>query len=455
MATEKRHSPFEMLPRIFPAAKLGASGAQYSGGKLMARKIWCVAVTSLPLFLLNPSAVQAAPMYQFSVLASFNPNSGVEPIPRGPVAITANGNIYGTTLQGGANNRGSVFELAAGSSTINTLISFNSSESSAPHGGLIDDSSGNLYGTTSGGAFLGSVFEVPSGTNTLNTLATFNTRTGEGPASYLIEDASGNLYGTTEIGGANNDGTVFEVAAGSSTVTTLASFSASTRKEPACDLLMDSSGNLYGTTWLGGTSNGGTVFKIAAKTHALTTLASFNSVYDQPVAGLVEDAAGNLYGTTSGSGASEVGTVFELAAGTNTLSTLVSFNSTNGAYPYTDLTVGPNGDFFGTTSSGGEFDDGTIFELNPTTDQLTTLVQFDYTNSGSALDGTLVFDAAGDIFGTASSGGANGAGTIFYARPGTGKSRTLHDRRHGFDLGCARPTCSSLERLRSSRDLLI
>ena len=124
-------------------------------------------------------------------------------------------------------------------------------------------------------------------------------------------DSSGNLYGTTEIGGADNDGTVFEVAKGSSTITTLATFSGSTGTEPAGGfLLLDSSGNLYGTTGVilngstGETGNDGTVFELAKGSRTITTLASFNGTNGAgPESALVMDSSGNLYGTTAEGGA--------------------------------------------------------------------------------------------------------------------------------------------------------
>ncbi len=154
----------------------------------------------------------------------------------------------------------------------------------------------------------------------------------------LIMDSSGNLYGTTELGGTDNDGTVFELAHGSSTITTLASFRGNNGADPWAGLIMDGSGNLYGTAEQGGALPGGgadngTVFELAKGSSTITGLASFDVLNGQwPVAGLIMDSSNNLYGTTAWGGANHLGdgTVFELAKGSGTITTLASFNGTNG-----------------------------------------------------------------------------------------------------------------------------
>ncbi len=219
-------------------------------------------------------------------------------------------------------------------STPTTLASFNITNGANPEAGLVEDSSGNLFGTTAGGGASkdGTVFEVRASSGTITTLASFNGTNGEFPAAGLVEDSSGNLFGTTSEGGASKDGTVFEVRAGSGTITTLASFNGTNGDGPAAGLVEDSSGNLFGTTAAGGASNDGTVFEVKAGSGTITTLASFNGTNGaRPLAGLVEDSSGNLFGTTLFGGASGDGTVFEVKAGSGTITTLASFNGSNGA----------------------------------------------------------------------------------------------------------------------------
>jgi uncharacterized repeat protein (TIGR03803 family) len=129
----------------------------------------------------------------------------------------------------------------------------------------------------------------------------------------LIADAAGNLYGTTGYGGANNDGTIFKIAAGTGDLTTLATFDGSQGEYPSAGLIADAAGNLYGTAFYGGSGGDGTVFELAAGSSTITTLAEFdgdNGAF--PMTSLIADASGNLYGTTFEGGTNSVGTVFEL-----------------------------------------------------------------------------------------------------------------------------------------------
>jgi uncharacterized repeat protein (TIGR03803 family) len=258
--------------------------------------------------------------------------------------------------------------------SLSTLASFVS------HGvgpqGLVSDSSGNVYGTTAqGGTFnRGTVFELVHSSGKLTTLASFNGVSPEGPP---VIDSSGNLYGTSWFGGTANDGTIFELAAGSGTITTLASFNGTDNgKNPDGPLVMDSSGNLYGTTYFGiPGSGGGTIFELAAGSGTITTLAWFNS-YDQ--VGLTVDSAGNLHGTTTSGGA-----IFELAKGSETITTLASFDGTNGKYPQAGPIVDSAGNLYGTTWQGGAYGDGTIFELAKGSGTITALASFDGTDGAN------------------------------------------------------------------------
>src|SRR5262249_23244358 len=155
---------------------------------------------------------------------------------------------------GGAFDKGTVFELEAGSDTITTLASFDGANGEAPFAGLVMDSSGNLFGTTdAGGAFdQGTVFEGAAGSGTITALASFDGTNGAYPSAGLVLDASGNLFGTTQNGGSSNKGTVFEVTAGSGAITVLGSFDFTNGAFPVADLVMDAGGNLFGTTTTGG-----------------------------------------------------------------------------------------------------------------------------------------------------------------------------------------------------------
>ncbi len=347
-------------------------------------------------------------------------------LPVGGLIADATGNLYGTTVWGGTAGDGTVFEVAAGTHALSTLATFNGNNGEHPDAGLIADAAGNLYGTTfSGGtAGDGTVFEVAAGTHALSTLATFNGNNGGSPWAGLIADAAGNLYGTTFLGGAAGDGTVFEVAAGTHALTTLATFNGNNGSDPEAGLIADAAGNLYGTTEGGGTAGDGTVFEVAAGTHALSTLATFDGTNGSvPRAGLIADTAGNLYGTTWEGYPAGAGTVFEVAAGTHALTTLVAFNDI-GAYPDAGLIADASGNLYGTTSEGGTADRGTVFEVAAGTHDLTALATFNG-NNGQFPEAGLLADAAGNLYGTTEWGGTAGDGTVFEVAAGTHALTTL------------------------------
>ena len=354
-----------------------------------------------------------------TTLASFNGINGANPW--AGVTLDAAGNLYGTTLAGGANIAGTVFEIARGSTTVTTLASFDDTNGAGPFAGVTLDAAGNQYGTTSqgGASNLGTVFEIAKGSATITMLASFNGTDGAYPRAGVTLDAAGNLYGTTSAGGGSDDGTVFEIAKGSTTITTLASFDGTNGDGPQGGVTLDSAGNLYGTTQYGGASGAGTVFEIAKGSDTVTTLVSFNFTNGSgPQAGVTLGSAGNLYGTTEvgGAGGDDYGTVFEIATGSTTVTTLASFNGTNGAHPYAGVTLDSAGNLYGTTRDGGASNAGTVFEIAKGSTTVTTLVSFNFTN-GSGPQGGVTLDAADNLYGTTRLGGPGGTGTVFKLSP--------------------------------------
>jgi uncharacterized repeat protein (TIGR03803 family) len=376
---------------------------------------------------------RVTPSVGLSTLALFNGANGANS--GAGLIMDGSGNLYGTTENGGTNGDGTAFEVAKDSGTLTTLASFNGTDGARPHAALIMDSSGNLYGTTAGGGAsgLGTVFELAHGSGTLTALASFNGNNGQYPEAALVMDSSGNLYGTAELGGANGDGTVFELARGSGTLTTLASFNGTDGADPETALIMDSSGNLYGSTFDGGPTWNpgagvnayGSMFELAQGSGTITTLASFNGTNgwgeDSP---LIMDSSGNLYGTTESGGAYENGNVFKLAKGTHTIANLASFNGGNGSVPEGGLTMDSSGNLYGTTLAGGASGLGTVFELAHGSGTLTALASFN-ASDGVYPESGLIIDSSGNFYGTTLEGAdgtqdvRDGDGTIFELLPHT------------------------------------
>jgi uncharacterized repeat protein (TIGR03803 family) len=304
---------------------------------------------------------QLDPSGNLPLLYSFTGGDGSHP-GAGLIADAA-GNLYGTTLNGGASGQGTVFQLTL-SRTLNVLYSFTGgSDGALPFAGLIADAAGNLYGTTIGGDGPGTVFQLtPWGD--LNLLQSFTG--GDSPWAGLIADAAGNLYGTTE--GGDGPGTVFQLTP-SGTLNVLYRFSGRDGAVPHGTLIFDAAGNLYGTTHNGGTSGYGTEFQLTTS-GTLNVLHSFTGGSDgaYPEAGLIADMAGNLYGTTWGGGAVGQGTVFQLTP-SGALNVLHSFTGgSDGGRPGADLIADAAGNLYGTTVLGGAGTScpggcGTVFQL--------------------------------------------------------------------------------------------
>jgi uncharacterized repeat protein (TIGR03803 family) len=383
---------------------------------------------------------------QERVLHSFNLNGADGYYPSAGLIFDAAGNLYGTTRVG-TDSYGTVFELtpaAGGGWTETVLHNFGyGTDGATPYAGLIFDAAGNLYGTTQyGGTYgVGTVFELTpaaGGGWTETVLHNFgNGADGSTPFAGLIFDAAGNLYGTTYQGGTYLYGTVFELTpagGGSWTEKVLHNFGNGTDgAAPYAGLIFDAAGNLYGTTYQGGTySSSGTVFELtpaAGGGWTETVLHNFNyngTDGNYPYAGLIFDAAGNLYGTTYQGGTYFYGTVFELtptAGGGWTEKVLYSFNNNgaDGYYPQAGLILDAAGNLYGTTSYGGTYSYGTVFELTPTAGGGWTekvLHNFNYNGTdGNYPYAGLIFDAAGNLYGTTYQGGTYGYGTVFEFTP--------------------------------------
>jgi uncharacterized repeat protein (TIGR03803 family) len=258
------------------------------------------------------------------------------------------------------------------------------------------------------------------------TLHSFDGTDGSEPQASLVQATDGNLYGTTFDGGTNGDGTVFKISP-SGALTTLHSFDGTDGQNPWAGVIQASNGNFYGTTLNGGAHTYGTIFEITSS-GTLTTLHSFDWTDGaDPWAGLIQASNGNFYGTTPGGGTNGgYGTVFKITSG-GTLTTLHSFDSTDGNNARAGLIQASNGNFYGTTYEGGANGYGTVFKMT-SSGTLTTLYNFCLQSNctdGGMLTAGVIQGADGNFYGTTYEGGANGYGTVF-KMTSSGKLTTLH-----------------------------
>ena len=387
-----------------------------------AKPVGVLALALLSALLL--AAVPPAHGQTEKVLYSFaNSPDGANPRYVTPVLDT-NGNLYGTTNYGGAYGFGTAFKLTrSGTETILHSFDVNGTDGAYPVASLVMYK-GNLYGTTvEGGTYNidGTVFELKHTTNgwTETILHSFGA-SGDGSQPYcaLTLDTTGNLYGTTNVGGAYSYGTVFKLTP-SGTETILHNFDLNGRDgaNPIAGVVMYS-GNLYGTTEYGGAYGYGTVFKLTPS-GTEKILWSFRNGTDgaYPVAGLVV-YNGNLYGTTANGGAYGDGTVFEVTlSGTETILHSFDNNDIDGINPYAGLVV-YKGNLYGTTVNGGGTGSaaGIVFKMTSSGTE-TILHTFGGSPDGAFPRGGVVFDTSGNLYGTTLSGGRNGVGTVFKLTP--------------------------------------
>ena len=278
---------------------------------------------------ISGTPTKASPILDgFTNLASFGSSTNG---PNTKMVEDGNGDLFGTTTNGGTSGDGTLFEIPAGTDTLTTVASFTSAMGS-PSGSLAIDSHGDIFGPTNLG-----VFELGKGSTTLTTVASvYGT-----PYGNVVLDGNGDVFGITRSGGAGG-GSIYEIVSGSNTAITLASLEQfSSNDYPNAGLVMDSNGDLFGTTV------STPFFELANGSNTLTYLANVGA--DGPV---LIDANGNIYTTTSSGGSSNDGAIMEIAAGTYAVTTFASFNGSNGASPVGGLVEDSRGDFYGVTYSG-------------------------------------------------------------------------------------------------------
>lgn len=357
-----------------------------------------------------------------TILYSFGAGATDGTHPQAGVVMDSAGSLYGTTYAGGVAGAGTVFKISpTGVETVLHSFTGDATDGGSPQAGLIIDSAGNLYGAAAGGGPKGGgiVFRIgPDGTESiLHAFAHGDSANGWNPQTDLIMDAEGVFYGATSA----DAGVVFKLAP-DGTETVLYAFSGTNDGfQPLAGVIMDGAGNLYGTTASGGLQNYtfGTVFKISAA-RIESILHSFTGLDGgEPKAALVMDSAGNLYGTTTSGGNTTVfnsGELFKLSP-SGTLTVLhyflggITSSIQDGGYPLGKLIMDSGGSLYGTTSEGGTNNAGTVFMVSAGGTE--TILHSFAGHDGSEPYAGLTVDSAGNLYGTTALGGAYNAGVVF------------------------------------------
>jgi uncharacterized repeat protein (TIGR03803 family) len=376
----------------------------------------------------------------FRVLHEFlgGPDDGADP--EAALLLDGAGNLYGTTVFGGAADLGTVFKLRADGAKFGVLRSFSlNGNGLSPRAPLILDRAQNLYGTTSGYNYAnletpGTVFTMKTNGNGFRVLHAFRNEPSDGsnPVAPLVLGDGDILYGTTSEGGPTNSGTLFRLRIDGSGYTMLYTFSGTPADGnlPETGLVLDNSGDLFGTLTYAG------VFKLHNDGSGFVLLHSFGLDPQDgffPESQLFLDTNGRLYGTTTEGGAAGIGTLYSINTDGTGYERFYSFKFQDVRNPFAALTSDPEGNLYGAASLGGAFGKGAVFTVRSDGTGYRLLYSFEGAPSGDG-SGALLIDDSGTLYG-ASGGGASNQGLLFsLRRDGTGFT-ILHTFAGGRDDG--------------------
>ncbi len=359
----------------------------------------------------------------FALRATFTGANGEEPF--GGMVEGTTGVLFGTTSKGGANGTGSIYRFTP-PSTLALRVSMAAAPlplllnatGRAPRAGMIKAQNGTLYGSCSGGGTngVGTVFEFATAGTTVTAVSLDATTLGSVPFGEFVQFTNNILYGTCSSGGANNIGSILRIDATTSpaTITKVYDFQTGVSGNFCAGRLMKASNNLiYGTTNAGGVSNGGVIYSFNPTGNVYTKVADLNTGgFAGSFGGLTEDGSGVLVGLALDGGTASSGALFRYTVGTNTFTELVSFSFSNGSRPRGRLVKASNGLFYGLTSNGGTNNKGVLFSFDPGTNTYTLRHTFGTGTGGDFPLGSLI-EVSGKLYGTCSEGGTSGQGTIF------------------------------------------
>jgi uncharacterized repeat protein (TIGR03803 family) len=337
-----------------------------------------------------------------------------------------NQKLYGITYQGGASNLGVLFSYNTQNDSFTKIIDFNGTNGQNPFGSLILANNNKLYGMTyQGGTFgQGIIFEFNPQNDSFKKKKDFNSSiTGSNPYGNLLQAQNGNFYGMTFLGGANNNGSIFEYNLQNDSLKGIFSFSSSlgTGQNPYGNLIELSNGRFLGTTIQGGSNNGGTLFEWNNHLKSYQILHSFSNSLNgrNPQGSLIKHSNGNLYGLTNRGGQTSFGVLFEWDTLNKTMTKRIDLNIIpNGGFPLSNLSeFSMNYELYGTSSNGGNNNSGTIYQLNLEQQKYNKLHDFNSITDGANPQCQMTEASNNKFYGVALNGGSQNSGTLFEYNP--------------------------------------
>jgi uncharacterized repeat protein (TIGR03803 family) len=382
----------EAQPALFG---MTATGGQYGGGTIF--------------------KTDASGMSQ-TVIHDFFKYEGQQPLYTHLIEAT-DGNLYGMTNLGGANSSGVLFGFNPSTGSYSNKFNFGGTNGSKPQGSLVQATDGNLYGMTcEGGANnLGVLFQYNPITNVYTKKIDFSGLVdGSNPSGSLVQASDGVLYGMTRLGGTNSMGVLFSYDPITNVFTKKVDFIGVVNgANPYGSLIQASDGYLYGMTHDGGANSKGVLFSYDPNSNVLSVKSSFNTNGSFPWGSLVQATDGNLYGMTEKGGVSNFGVIFQYNFVTNVYSKKMDFTGGNGQYPWGSLIQANDGNLYGMTRIGGVNSMGVIFGYDPVANSYSKKIDFAGTTNGIAGCGSLMQASDGKLYGLTNDGGTVTMGVLF------------------------------------------
>lgn len=373
-----------------------------------------------------------------SIKYNFNPSSnGYAPV--GSLIQTPNGKLYGVASGGGATGDGVIFQFDIATNTYTKKFDFNGSvNGSRPNGSLVRATNDILYGLTYFGGVndKGVLFQYDYNTNTFSKKVDLSIANGANPWSTLIQATDGFLYGVTYAGGTNNMGVLFQYNIGLNSYVKKIDFGLEKGSQLCGPVMQSSNGNLYGLT-NGGANNLGTLFEYnpTSSTFAKKFDFGYSPLGRVPQIALLKANDGMLYGTTSTGGANNLGTMFRYDPITHTHTKIFDFDTLSGSWDVNmikcrTMIQGLDGKIYGTTPEGGVYNFGVLYQFDPVT--LVYSKKYDFANDGNGINPiyTLLQLPNSMIYGVTNRGGSTNSGTIFQFNPTT----NVYTKKHGFPV---------------------